>query len=512
MEVNQRKLGVILSYIAIVINAIIGFFYVPLLLFYLGPNEYGLYQLLGAMVAYFAIMDFGLSATIIRFYSKYVALKDYERVKNLLGISRIIYYLLSGLTIMAGYILYINIDNIFFDSLSSYELIESKKIFILLLLNIVITLLANIYNSIITANEKFVFLKTLTIIQILLQPFIVVALISVSPKAFTMTLILTVFNFFASLVKLYYCKVILKVEIKYSFFDRTLIISMVKFSLSIFTVTIVDQIFWRSNQIILGIINGTASVALYSIAAQIYMNYMPLSTVIQGVFLPKITQLYSNKTSDQDLSNMFIRIGKIQYMLLSFVLFGFILYGKEFITIWVGSKYIEAYWITILILIPFTIELMQNIGLTIMQAKNKYSFRAKLYTLMAIFNLALSWILSIHYGAIGAAFATGLVLILGNGLVMNIYYYKKLGINIPLFWKGIGNKVPSLTVTIILCIILKKFYVINDLTALVISGLIFCIVYSVFLWVIGMDMYEKSILKNLYKKLFKRNLISKGSS
>ena len=66
---NERKIGIIISYLNILIQAVIGFAYVPILLHYIGKSEYGLYQLIGSFIAYFSIMDFGLTAAVVRFYS-----------------------------------------------------------------------------------------------------------------------------------------------------------------------------------------------------------------------------------------------------------------------------------------------------------------------------------------------------------------------------------------------------------------------------------------------------------
>ena len=73
---NGRNEGILLSYFNIALQVVIGFLYVPILLHYIGQSEYGLYQLMGSLIAYFSIMDFGLSAAVIRFYAKYRALKD----------------------------------------------------------------------------------------------------------------------------------------------------------------------------------------------------------------------------------------------------------------------------------------------------------------------------------------------------------------------------------------------------------------------------------------------------
>lgn len=55
---NERKIGILLSYANILLHAVLGFIYVPILLHYIGKSEYGLYQLMGSLIAYFSVMDF----------------------------------------------------------------------------------------------------------------------------------------------------------------------------------------------------------------------------------------------------------------------------------------------------------------------------------------------------------------------------------------------------------------------------------------------------------------------
>ena len=83
----QRKIGIGLSYINILLNAVLGFVYVPILLYYIGKNEYGLYQLVGSLIAYFSVMDFGMTAAVTRFYTKYKALNDRIGMENILAIA-----------------------------------------------------------------------------------------------------------------------------------------------------------------------------------------------------------------------------------------------------------------------------------------------------------------------------------------------------------------------------------------------------------------------------------------
>lgn len=436
---NQRKLGILLSYVNIFLHAIIGFIYVPILLHYIGKSEYGLYQLMGSLIAYFSIMDFGLSAAVIRFYSKYMALKDQIGMENILAISVFGYGAVTVFSLLVGGVCYKFLDFIFAGSMTLLEINEAKQIFLLLLLNIVITLSTMVFRSVINAHERFLFLKGMETIELVMQPLLVVLVLQHNPNAFSVAAVQTVLNFLLSGARVYYCFHYLHVKIHFHYWNHELFSEFKKLALSVFAVSLIDQVFWKTNQIILGIISGTTAVAIYSIASLIYMNYMALSTAISGVYLPHVTAMVAKKEPVGKLSELFIQIGRWQYYLLALVATGFIIFGKQFISLWAGPGFEDSYIITLLIIIPFTVDLIQNIGLAILQAMNRYDFRARTYLLTGILNLILAIPLGIRYGGIGCAVATGISMIVGNGFIMNWYYLKEINLAINSFWKQIGK-------------------------------------------------------------------------
>lgn len=436
---NQRKLGILLSYFNISLQVLIGFLYVPILLHFIGKSEYGLYQLMGSLIAYFSIMDFGLSAAVIRFYAKYKALKDHIGMENILAISVRGYGAVTILALAIGFICYRFLDVIFAGSMTLLEVNEAKQIFLLLLLNIVITLSTMVFRSVINAHERFFFLKGMETIQLIMQPILVVLVLQHHPNAFSVAAVQTLLNFLLSGARVYYCFYDLHIKIHFHYWNHELFSEFKKLALSVFAVSLIDQVFWKTNQIILGIISGTTAVAIYSIASLIYMNYMALSTAISGVYLPHVTGMVARKEPIGKLSELFIQIGRWQYYLLALVATGFIIFGKQFISLWAGPGFEDSYIITLLIIIPFTVDLIQNIGQAILQAMNRYDFRARTYLLTGILNLILAIPLGTRYGGIGCAVATGISMIVGNGFIMNWYYSKEIHLAIISFWKQIGK-------------------------------------------------------------------------
>lgn len=499
---NQRKLGIFLSYLNIALQAVIGFLYVPILLHYIGKSEYGLYQLMGSLIAYFSIMDFGLSAAVIRFYAKYKALKDSIGMENILAISVRGYGAVTVLALAIGFVCYGFLDVIFVGSMTVSEVNEAKQIFLLLLLNIVITLSTMVFRSVINAHERFFFLKGMETIQLVMQPILVVLVLQHHPSAFSVAAVQTVLNLMLSGARVYYCFHDLHVKIHFHYWNPELFSEFKKLALSVFVVTLIDQVFWKTNQIILGIISGTAAVAVYSIASLIYMNYMALSTAISGVYLPHVTGMVARKEPIRNLSELFIQIGRWQYYLLALVATGFIIFGKQFIALWAGPEFEDSYIITLLIILPFTVDLIQNIGLAIMQAMNRYDFRARIYFLTGVMNLILAIPLGIKYGGIGCAVATGISMIVGNGFIMNWYYAKEIHLAISSFWRQIGK------ISIVTLVCLMIGYIANEfiwphggMAVFIIKASGYTLLYLVMIYAFAMSHPEKEKIQAILKKV-----------
>ena len=498
---NERKIGILISYLNIILHAVIGFIYVPLLLHYIGKSEYGLYQLIGSFIAYFSIMDFGLTAAVVRFYAKYKAVNDKVGMENILAVAARGYGIIALILFIAGVICYINLDIIFAASMTIAELTTAKTLFLLLLFNIVITLTTMMFRAVINANEKFLFLKGTETLQMVLQPVLVVLILQQYPSAVAVAIVQTFLNICLIIARVYYCFIKLKIKIKFHYLDKQLLNDIKKLALSVFVVVLIDQVFFKTNQIILGIVSGTAAVAVYSISSLIYMNYMALSTAISGVYLPHVTEIVAKNEPVKKLSDLFIKIGRYQYYLLALVASGFVIFGSDFINIWAGKDFKEAYWITLLIIIPFTIDLIQNIGLSIMQAQNRYDFRAKVYFAMGLFNLCLAIPLAKQYGGTGCAFATGLSMFLGNGLIMNWYYRKVTKLDILRFWKEIGKisiYVMSLT---LVGYGLYNYQNVDSITEFIIAIAVYTVIYSFVIYKLCMNNSEKEKIVKLFNKV-----------
>ncbi|MDD6827454.1 MAG: oligosaccharide flippase family protein [Oscillospiraceae bacterium] len=431
---NQLKAGAALNYVSICLNMVVGLIYTPYMLRMLGQSEYGLYSLAASIIAYLTVLDLGFGNAIVRYTAKFRAEGKQREQEEMFGMFFILYIGIGVIAMIAGSMLSLNVENIFSRAMTDTEVSRTRIMLWLMTFNLAFTFPMSIWGSIMSAYERFVFQRIVSIVRSVLNPAVMILLLVVGYKAVAMVVVTTLFNVATLLVNWWYCKYRLTIKVRFAKFKWGFLKEVSIYSFWIFLNAIMDRIYWSTGQFVLGIYKGSVAIAVYAVAIQLESMYMMFSTAISSVFLPKVTSMVTKGSSDEEISDLFIRTGRIQYIVMAYILSAFVVFGKQFIILWAGDDYADAYYLTLMFFVPLTVPLIQNLGILILQARNQMKFRSMLYIVIALCSLGLSIYLAQIYGGYGCAFATGMALLIGQGLIMNIYYQKKQRINIKVFW------------------------------------------------------------------------------
>ena len=502
--VNQRKAGALLSYADMFLGILLGMINVPIILKFVSMGDYGVYVLLGSLISVMGILDFGFAGTMVRYYTKSITLHDEEKQENTLATGAIIYAGISVITVIVGFAVYPLIQTIYKVSLTAAELDLAQKMFIIMIINFVLSISTNVYNAAITAHERFTFTYALNIIKALLNPIMVYVLLYYTENIMMVVLVHTFVNVIGVITKIYYSYFKLKVKIKLHYFDKELFTSITAFAFFIFLNMIMDKIYWQTDNMILAAVASTSAVAVYGISSMLTRYYLNFSSNIASMFLPKITKISSQTDDMEELNGIFLKIGRIQYIIIMLILTGFIIFGKEFIILWVGTEFTNAYYFALILMIPLIVPLIQNTGISILQAKNKHRFRSMIYFFIAILNFAASIPLAKLYGGFGCAAATAGSLILGQWIIINIYYKNKIGLKIGHFFKEIlAMTLPMLLIGAVGYYI-NSFIVAESYFVLIPKILVYVILYFLIIGKFSCNGYERDTFMNLFSKILRR--------
>lgn len=492
---NQLKAGAALNYVSICLNMVVGLIYTPYMLRMLGQSEYGLYSLAASIIAYLTVLDLGFGNAIVRYTAKFRAERKQREQEEMFGMFFILYIGIGIIAMAAGSILSLNVENLFSRSMTSTEVERTRIMLWLMTFNLAFTFPMSIWGSIMTAYERFVFQRIVSIVRSVLNPVVMVLLLVIGYKAVAMVVVTTIFNVITLLINWWYCKNRLAIKIRFAKFRWEFLKEVSIYSFWIFLNAIMDRIYWSTGQFVLGIYRGAVAIAVYAVAIQLQSMYMLFSTAISSVFLPKVTAMVARDNNEKAISNLFIRTGRLQYIVMAFILSAFIVFGKSFIRLWAGDGYDDAYYIGLMFFVPLTVPLIQNIGITILQARNQMKFRSLLYIVIALASLGLSILLAKPYGGYGCAFSTSLALLLGQVIIMNIYYQRKQHLDMVCFWKEIIKMsiVPVCLVFIGLLVTESVFFSNPSFVRFVVVGLAFSICYIAAFWIFSMNSEERNL-------------------
>lgn len=507
MPVNQLKAGVVLNYVVIFLNTIVGLLYTPYMLRMMGQSEYGLYSLVASVIAYLTVLDLGFGNAIVRYTAKFRAEKKTEEQYEMFGMFFLLYLVIGIIAFGIGLGLYFNVDTLFGNTMTAVELDSARIMMLLLVANLAFTFPMSIWGSIIQAYEDFVFQKSLNIFRIILNTAVMICLLHFGYKAVAMVVVQTIFNVLTLVVNFIYCRRKLNIHIYFRFkhFHWGFLKEVAIYSFWIFLNAIMDRVYWSTGQFVLGAMVGTAAVAVFAIAIQLEGMYMQFSTAISSVFLPKVTAMVATNRSRKEISDLFIRTGRIQYIVLAYILSGFIIFGRQFIELWAGAGYSDAYIISLLFFIPLTVPLIQNLGITILQARNEMKFRSVLYIIIALVSLGMQIVLTRFLGGIGCAMGVSGALVVGQILIMNVYYRRRQDLDIKTFWEEI-SKMSIIPIVLIFSsmLVIRHFFALDSWGKLILGIAAFSLVYIPLFFRFSMTDEERNLFISMVHKIFGR--------
>jgi O-antigen/teichoic acid export membrane protein len=447
---SQLKKGAFYSYLNLILTNIGGILVTPYIIRSLGNSEYGLYTLIGAFVGYLSILDLGLNNAIIRYVAQYKSQNDKKGQENFLATSLIIYAVIGVIIGCSGLVMYFNVENLFGNSLSIKELEKAKIMLLILVGNIAITLPGGAFIGICNGHEHFIFPRVLSIFKYVLRTILIIVILLNGADAIGIVILDTLMNLLFILAAIYYVFKVLKVKIKLHQFELPFIKEIFGYSIWIFVFGLVYQFQWRTGQIILGITTNTSTVAVYGVGVLLGVYFTNFGNVINGLILPKAVKTIYNKASPKILTREMVRISRVSLILLIYIYGAFLLFGQDFIYLWVGESYEASWFVAILIMTAYILPISQGYAHAILEAKKMMRFKALIFLVFSVTGITMGGVLSKSFGVDGMIYGLFTCLIVLQ-VVLTIFYHKRAGVDMWVYLKEALGPFLILLLFVVIC-------------------------------------------------------------
>lgn len=493
---SQIKSGAILAYVAIFVNIATGLLYTPWMIHQIGISDYGLYALISSFLSYF-MLDFGLGTAVSRYIAKFRVQGKIEEINNLISLIIKAFCVIDMVIFIILLILFFYIEQIF-TGLTAEEINKFKFIYCIAGGFSLLTFPFSYLNGVLIAYEKFVLLKSCDLIYRVLVVFIMILCLSLGYGLYALVFTNGVVGFGIAVFK-FYC-VSKRTIINLRFFDYKLLKELLIFSSWIFVIAIFSRLMYNIIPSLLGHYCDSSQVAIFSIAMMIEGYLYTFASALNGLFLPRVTNITNTQNYGWKLTLLMVRVGRIQLLVVGAIISGFILLGKSFVALWVGYDLIDSYYAAICLIIPGAVSLIEEIANTALIATNELKYRAFIFIISSVISIILGIIFSQLYGALGSAIAVFISLILCHIIGMNILYSRKIKIKVYFFFKNTLLKyLPSLFLSVLLFLIISRFLNVNGWIGFIIKGLIYASILFIVCWFLYLENAERTMFYSIIK-------------
>ena len=106
-----------------------------------------------------------------------------------------------------------------------------------------------------------------------------------------------------------------------------------------------------------------------------------------------------------------------------------------------------------------------------------------------------------QFGAFGVAAVTSVAVVLGHGILLNIYYKRKIHLDIPLFWTEIARMSVAPLIITVGAFILLKYVSVDSVLSFLCVAVVFSLIYFPCIYRFSMNQYERDLFIKPIRKI-----------
>ena len=508
----NRKIGALLSYVHMIFEVLSTLLLTPFIISSLGSAEYGVYKLIAAITSYLLLLDLGMGNSVVRYVAKFKENRDMESSRKYLGVCMVFYAAVSVAVLLLGGVLILSFQKIFATGLTAAEIVLSKRLLLLTVLNAAVTLGTSVFYNILIAYSRFALSKGLSILQIIVRILVTAAALKLGYRSEAIVTINLVLTMLMRGYYVFYVLCVLKLRPQLRGTNAAFIKDIVSYSAFILLQMVATQINAQADQVLLGmfVTSSAVIIGIYGVGAQIVQYFQSVGQALGGVLMPGVVKLVESGAGAKALQNEMIRIGRYAFTMLGLIFVGFLVNGRSFIRLWAGAEYAQGYYVALMLMFAHMIIMTQSIGTQILWAKNKHQLQSVIKFVIVAGNILLTIFLIRWDPLMGAAIGTVISLLLGDVLSMNIVFKKEIGISLKAYYTGLFKGILPCLLLSALAGSAVKLLPVSGITGLILNVLVMTAVYAAAMWGFGFNESEKNMVRGLLCKL--TNKQKKGRS
>ncbi len=494
----------IFLYIRMLLTMVVSFYTSRIVLEQLGVSDYGVYSLVGGIVAMFGFFNSAMVSATQRYLTFDIGAGDQVRLQKTFSATLTIHIGIALLVIVIAETIglwYVNSIMVF----PQERIFAVNVVYQFSIAAAILGIIQTPYNALIIARERMNIYVFISILEAILKLLVVFLLVFFGyDKLITYAILIFLVANVNRLIEQIYCRTNFK-ESKYKFeYDKNTFNELLSYtgwnSLGSIALLVCSQ----GNNLILNLFFGTVVNAAFGISILVQGVILSFAHNFQTAVNPQIIKLYAQGNYIQ-MQNLIFKTAKFSFYLLLILVTPVFLNTEYILKLWLKTVPEYTPLMVNLSLVNILIEILTFSVVVGIQAKGKIKhFQIVLGTLVFL-NIPISYLILKMGGQPYSIFVI-LIIISVFALICRLYFLNKLlGLVTFNFVKKV--LVPVIMVfgfTLIAHLILSKFFNfatnVNTIYELFIKTVVYFFLILFFIFLFGVTKVERNILLSLLKK------------
>lgn len=497
-------------YARMAITVFISLYATRLILAALGVADFGLFNVVGGIIAMLGFLNSSMAAATQRFMSFAQGAGDLEKVKRIFNMSTVLHVIIALLMIVvleiAGYFFLNGILNI------APERVEvAKTIYHFMVVSTFFTVLSVPYEAVITSHENMLFYAILGILESVLKLGIALYITySAFDHLVAYGFLMAALSIFLLILRRIYCHryyVECVLQLRH-YYDKPLLKEISGFAGWSLLGSATSMGAFYGQTLVLNIFFGTTVNAAQGIAAQISGQLGVFALTLTKALNPLIDK--SEGAGNREMMLKATLLGtKVSFFLLSFLYVPFLIEMPYLLHLWL--KNVPDFTVTFCRLLLFR-NLIEQLFIPLTNAISAVGNIKSFQKISGILNLTPIIAAFLFFSLGFPAYSIYVAFILFSvAQFFNVLYFSKIncGLSLSMFYKNIVFRCflvfsLSLFITYLISLFLEQGFF-KLVTIVVVGG----VSYLLFLWIVGLTEYEKKIAIKLKNSLLNFNINKK---
>jgi O-antigen/teichoic acid export membrane protein len=376
----------------------------PFILSQLGDTMYGLWVLVGSVVAYGFLLDFGIAGAITKYTAEFRAKEAGDEARSLIATALWLYTGLGLFIILVSLLIAPLFPAIF----NVAEAERETAVWLVLLsgIGVGITIPCTTTTAVLRGLQRFDLINLIGVVATLFSAGATVVVLLLGGGAIGLVMVGIIVTLLTQIPSIWFIyRIAPELRFGWQGANRSLFRTVASYSSSIFVMNLGGHLESKTDEIVIGGFLPISAVTPYNLARKLSTLPQTMAEQFLMLLLPMASEIHA-KNDPAQLRFLYIVSTRVTLAVFLPVGLTLIILAQPVLTIWVGAVYAEYAYLLIILVIASLIDTSQWPAGFVLQGMAKHHPLATMTIASGIGNLVLSIILVNYIGLLGVALGT----------------------------------------------------------------------------------------------------------